>query len=521
MTPAHRIILNTLATYGQSLVSLILSLFSARWVLQALGEMDFGLFGVVGSVILLITFLNGAMSVGVARFYAFSIGRGHHLTQEQAEDELKRWFNTALSIHLVLPFVVILIGWPLGEHAIRHWLTIPSERMEACLWVFRISLTTAFISVLSVPFTSMYSAHQLISELAVFGILQTVCAFIGAWFLLHVQGDRLIFYALYMMAISSGASLIQIVRAISKFKACRPSLSYLYDRAYLKELFGFVGWKIFGVTCGALRDQGGPVLANLFFGPLVNASYSVANRLAIQASSLSSAMTSAFQPALTSVEGRGDRQAMLTMALQVSKFGTLLILFFVVPMSLEMTNILHLWLKQPPRFAGDLCRWMLAILVVDKMTSGAMLAVNAYGKIAAYDPIQGFSIILSLPLMWLFFHFNMGPSSIGSALFLSMVIYCAGRLMFGKILVKLPLGIWFRQVAAPVATLIAASTAAGIGVMKSFDPGLLRVCLTTAVACSVIGIMGWLILLNSKERGYFQSTIRAGYTRFRPGRKIA
>jgi hypothetical protein len=37
MTTPNRIILNTLANYGQSLVALVVGLFSARWTLQALG----------------------------------------------------------------------------------------------------------------------------------------------------------------------------------------------------------------------------------------------------------------------------------------------------------------------------------------------------------------------------------------------------------------------------------------------------------------------------------------------------
>jgi O-antigen/teichoic acid export membrane protein len=515
VTPANRIILNTLATYGQSLITLVLSLFSARWVLQALGVVDFGLFGVVGSIILLLNFLNTAMSVGVARFYAFSIGRGQTLSEDHAIDDLRRWFNTALSIHLLLPFVVVLIGLPIGEHAIQHWLTIPTDRIEACIWVFRISMAAAFISVFSVPFISMFAAHQLITELAVFGIIQSVCAFIGAWFLMQVQADRLIVYALYMMAISSGTSLLQIARAMFKFKACRPRLSYLYDKAYLKELFGFVGWKIFGVSCGALRDQGGPVLANLYFGPTINAAYSVATRLSMQASSLSAAMTGAFQPALTTVEGRGDRQGMLIMAMQVSKFGTLLVLFFVVPLILEMTNIMHLWLKEPPHYAGYLCRWMLAILLVDKMTSGAMIAVNAKGKIAIYDPIQGFLIVLSLPLMWLFFNLKIGAAAIGCSLAISMVLYCAGRLLFGRIIVQLPLILWFYQIAVPVIILTVLSMAAGLGVMQISSGGFLRLCMTTTTTAIVTGVFGWIILLNRKERLYLRSILLSALLRFK------
>jgi O-antigen/teichoic acid export membrane protein len=521
MKPSTRIILNTLATYSHSLFAMVVSLFSARWVLLALGQSDFGLYGVVGSIVLLIAFLNGGMSVGVARFYAFSIGRGHNLPEEQAIDDLKRWFNTAFSIHLVLPFLIILIGWPIGEYAIQHWLTIPPERIFSCIWVFRISLLTAFVSVFSVPFTAMYSAHQLISELAVFGIISSCCNFIGAYYLLKVQSDRLIVYALYAMTISAGIPILQIIRAMFKFKACRIRLSYMYDKRYLKELFGFVGWKMFGMSCVVLRGQGTPVLINLYFGPLLNAAYSIAYRLSTQATSLSGAMQGAFQPALVSAEGKGDRQQMLSMAIQVCKFGTLLILFFVIPLTLEMESLLNLWLKTPPKYAGGLCQWMMAMLVVDKMTSGPMLAVNAFGKIAVYEIIQGSMFLLALPLMWLFLKLDMGPVSIGTALFISTAIYCAGRLLFSKHLLQFPVGRWIQQVAVPVLTLVAGSAAAGWGVMQVVDAGFLRLCLTTGITGVVTLVIGWLWLLNRAERSFIVEMIKKTATRLSLSKKPA
>ncbi len=508
MKPSTRIILNTLATYSQSLFALFVSLFSARWVLQALGQSDFGLYGVVGSIILLMTFLNGGMSVGVARFYAYSIGRGHNLSEEEAVDDLKRWFNTALSIHIVLPFLLILTGWPVGEYALRHWMTIPPDRIDACIWVFRISLATAFMSVFSVPFTAMYSAHQLISELAVFGIISSCCTFAGAWFLLHVQSDRLIVYALYMMAVSAGIPALQIIRAMFKFKACRIRISYMYHWKYLKELFGFVGWKMFGMSCVVLRGQGTPILINLQFGPLINAAYSIAYRLSTQATSLSAAMMGALQPALTSAEGKGDRQKMLGIALQACKFGTLLVLFFVIPLTLEMDTLLHLWLKTPPEYAGGLCQWMLAMLVVDNMTSGSMLAINAFGKIAAYELIQGSFFLLALPLMWLFFKMGLGPVSIGYALFISNLVYCVGRVLFSKHLLALPVSGWIRQVAVPVLALIAGSATAGWGIMQVVEAGFFRLCLTTGVTGIVTLTIGWYGLLNSGERLFAREMIR-------------
>jgi O-antigen/teichoic acid export membrane protein len=432
MQQGKKIILNTLASYGQSVISIVLSLFSVRWILQGLGQTDFGLFSVVGSLTLLITFLSGGLSVGVSRFYAYSIGESSKETKDIPEDDLKRWFNTAFSLHLVVPFLLIGIGWPIGDYAIRNWLTIPVDRIDTCLWVFRFSLVGTFFGVLAVPFISMYRAHQLIFELAAFGVLRVIGVFVLSWSLLHVSADRLIFYAGGMMAISVIIQLLQITRACVKFDSCRVKVSYMYNPTYMKNLFGFVGWKMFGMSCVAFRGQGAPVLINLFYGPLVNAAFSIANRLSMQATTLSTAMTQAFLPAVISAEGMGDRKKVISMSIQASKFGALLVSFFAIPLILEMQLVLNLWLGEAPAYAAQLCQAMVAMLILDRVTSGPMLAVNAYGKIAMYELIQGTLLFSVLPLMWVFHSLGFGPNSVAYALIVSMSAYCVGRLVFAK-----------------------------------------------------------------------------------------
>lgn len=519
MKESTRIILNTLATYGRSLFALVVSLFSARWVLEALGRTDFGLYGVVGSLILLISFLNGGMSVGVARFYAYSVGRGQKLPPDEALIDLKRWFNTAFSIHLILPLLLVLVGYPIGTYAIVNWLTIPAERVDACLWVFRISLITGFVSVFSVPFIAMYTAHQYITELAFFNILRSCGTLLGAFFLLKVQSDRLIVYAMYMMAINAGIPIIQILRAGIKFKACRIKPAYMYCGTYLKELFAFVGWKMFGMSCVVMRMQGSPILINLFFGPQINAAYNIANRVSMQATELSTALMGAFQPAITSMEGRGDRKKVLSTVLQVCKFGTLLVLLFVIPLILEMDNVLKLWLKNPPEYSGALCRWMLVMLVIDRITSGQMLAVNAYGKIALYELIQGTLLFLALPISWLLFKLQFGPVALGYALVFSMALYCIGRLVFCKKLLKMNIFAWVRGVAMPIVVIIGISALAGFSIVHWAYAGFSRLCLTAAVTGVCTMSLAWVLLLNGSEKEFVRESMKKLITRIFSFRK--
>lgn len=500
MSPANRIILNTLATYGGSVIALVLGLLSVRWTLEALGHTDFGLFGLVGSLILLVNILNSGLSVGVVRFYSYAIGHGSNLSAADAGSDLKTWFNTALSIHILLPVFLIAIGWPIAEYAIRHWLTIPSDRIESAVFVFRISLLTAFATVVAVPYTAMFHAQQRMVEPAVVGIIQAVAISWLAWSLLHVESDRLVFYATFMMIIAVAGIAFRVARAAWLFPACRPCLDDLYRRDYLRQLFNFSGWKMFGMGCVTLREQGTPVLANLAFGPVVNAAYNVARGLSHHAASLSSSLISAFQPALTSTEGRGDRDGMLKMAIQVCNFGTLLIALFAVPLIIEMDVVLGLWLIEPPPHAADIGRWMIAMLIVDKMTAGPMLGVNANGRIALYELIQGPLLLLALPLMWLLFTFDYGPVAIGFALFTSHLVYALGRLVFAKFLIGFSIATWLRKTALPLVLILSGAALFGFAATLLLEEGLFRVLVVTIVCGVAISLPAWLWLLTDTEK---------------------
>ncbi|HQF56868.1 MAG TPA: hypothetical protein PK208_17270, partial [Fibrobacteria bacterium] len=181
MSAANRIALNTLATYSRMILSAGFTLFASRWVLEALGQTDYGLYALVGSVIVFVIFLNTVMSGSASRFYSLSIGRGD-------SEELASWFNTAFSLHLALAAFLVVAGWPLGEWVVGNWLTIPPERQATSLWVFRISLVSAFVNMASVPFVGMFYARQRIAELAVWGVLQTFLVFCLGYSIGFFQG---------------------------------------------------------------------------------------------------------------------------------------------------------------------------------------------------------------------------------------------------------------------------------------------------------------------------------------------
>jgi len=489
----NRIAINTIATYTRMVISAGLSLFGSRWVLNALGQTDYGLFSVVGSIIMFITFLNTVMSVSASRHFAYSIGQGD-------ASEVNRWFNSALGIHLCLASLLILIGWPIGEYVVDHILRIPFSRLAASRWVFRISLVSAFTSMISVPFVAMFTAKQHICELAVWGMLQTVMTFALAWSLAHVSGDRLLFYSAVMVIILVSVQAAQICRAFYIFDECRIVSRECLDRRRLKEIFSFASWTLIGGSGSLFRDQGSAILLNLCFGPSVNAAYGIATQLSNQANQLSAAMIGAFAPEITACEGRGDRKRMLSLSHQASKFGTILVLILAVPLMVEMDYVLKLWLHAPPPHTTLLCRFMLGTFLIDRLTSGYMLAVAAHGRIAAYQLTLGTILVLTLPLAWFFLERGLQPASIGIAFIITMAVTSVGRVLWGRHFFATSPCHWLFSVVWPAVAVAMITAIVALIPCWLLRASLLRFCLVTASGIAASLLTTWFIALDLEER---------------------
>ena len=315
-----------------------MGLFSTRWVLKALGKEDFGLYSVVGGLIVFIMFIGGTLSSSVQRFYAYAIGQGN-------PEGIKRWFNTAFVSLGLFSILLVILGVPMGHYLISNVMTIPPERVQTCLWVYDLSIVGAVGTLITVPYLGMLIAAQRIFEVSFWGLLASSLSFCLAWYLLRATGDLLLIYAIGMVLIKLLLDLIQVVRAQWIFKACHLKRSYWFDKEQFKELFSYVGWDLFGGMGYMVRNQGTAFLINLFSGPAVNASYGIANQVAGQTNSITAALTHAISPEITAREGAGNREKMISLSLRTSKFVVLLTYLWLIPLFIEMDYVLGLWLK--------------------------------------------------------------------------------------------------------------------------------------------------------------------------------
>lgn len=506
MTPAARIALNTTVTYLRSIIAIGLTLFASRWVLQALGTTDFGLFSVVGSLIVFLTFLNAVMASSSARFFAHAIGKGD-------PDDVNHWFNTSLVMHLVLPTVLIVSAWPLAEFAIRNWLTIPLDRIDACIGVFRLSVIGAFVNMLSVPFVAMFNAKQRILELSLWDMLQVWMMFCLALVVSHISTDQLLFYAAGMVGINILIDSAKVARALVLFRECRIKLHVASFKERTKALVRFAAWNLFGGVAQTLSKQGSTILLNLYHGPVLNAAFGIAHQVANQANQLALALQAAIAPEIITSEGRGNEQRVMMLAHFSSKIGCVMVMLIGIPLIAEMEYVLRLWLIDPPPQTAAFCRWIIAAFLIERLTTGYMMAISARGKIAAYQASVGGILLLTLPFAWLLFAMGYPPTTLGLVILLTAAAAALTRVLWLRRLFGAPVTNWCKLVLMPCSAIATIGTLASYAPRFTMDESWARLALVALLGPASIATGAWLVGLNRPEKQFFTKSLRNGIAR--------
>lgn len=516
MTPRQKIFLNVLATYGRSLYALVLGILTARWALNALGQVDYGLVGVVGGLAGFVTFLNDLLAFSVSRFYAVSVGAETGADDRCAAiEECRKWFNTALLLHATIPLALLAAGYPIGEWAVRHFLTIPLERVHDCVWVWRFTCVSCLVGMASVPFNAMYTAKQDIAELTVYSFITTTLNALFLYYMITHPGVWLFRFALWGCLISVIPEGVKVVRAYVKYPECRVTRKYIFDRPRLKEIGAFGLARFWTMLSNIVSGQGNAILVNKYLGPDYNASMTLGNTVVVHTSTLSAALTGAFSPAIMNAAGEGDPEKVRRLSFQMCRMGALLMLVFAIPLALEIDQVLILWLKIPPPFVAKLVVAILIDSVLERMSEGLYMPIIAFGEgMARYSWWAGWCGMFRFAVAWIFLSLGWGLSAICLALVVARIVVVIMRIHMGRVLAGMSPAHWLRTVLIPICAVIAATSAAGL-VTRPLPQSLPRVILTTC-ACELVFLpVSWLFALLPDERAFVVSRMGRMIAAFR------
>ena len=503
MTANRRIALNVVATYGRSVYAMLCGLFTSRWVLMSLGEIDYGLVGVVGGLAGFISFLNGLMAESLVRFYAYAVGEAKNAKDpNEGLEGCRRWFTIAVAIHTILPIALILIGYPCGIWAVKHWLVIPTDRIEACVWVWRCVCASCFVGMVSVPFNAMYTAKQEIAELTIYSFISTT-ALVGLTFVMTlVDRDWLVYYAVCTCMITVVPQMIISLRAVIKYPECRFRFQYLRERKNFVQLFNYAGLRFFGALSQLITAQGMALVVNKMLGPARNAAMAIGNNLSGKAMTLTMSFRGALQPAITNATGEKDDARANSLSYRTCLVAALGVLMFAIPLFIEADEVMVLWLKKPPEGAAALCKVMLIALVVDNSTVGLVMRIFATGKIAVFQIVESFIWITALLIAWGWIFFGGDVVGVGVGFLVMYSMDNILKLWCAQHSVGMSVRHWLFRIAVPVMIAAVVGTVAGYVPSFFMPQSFLRVVVTTIV-CEIAFIpVVWYLAFNDADRSF-------------------
>lgn len=389
-----RILKNTIMLYLRMIVNMIITLYTARVVLQTLGVVDYGIYGVIGGVLSMFSFFNSSMSGATSRFLTFELGRGDH-------ERLNKTFSTAFIIHCGIAILVAVLCESIGIWFIENKLVIPEDRMTAAMWVFQFSILSMFVSVTQVPYNASIFSHERMDVYAYVEIAHSVLKLLIVYLLVIGEYDKLILYAFLQFAVTLGIALYYRFYCTRSFKECK--IYWIWEKPLLRQMLGFSGWDLYGQISVMARTQGVNMLMNMFFGPIMNAATDIATKVQHIVMQLSTNVSIASRPQIVKMYSQSEENGMVDLMRNGARITFVLMMLFCVPLITEIQYILKFWLGDYPEHADVICILTLMWNLVVAMNITVNYGVQATGKVKFVSFASGSLFLMVIPITYFLF----------------------------------------------------------------------------------------------------------------------
>lgn len=374
-------------------LTMAVTLYTSRIVLNTLGIDDYGIYSIVGGVVALFGFFNAAMSSSTQRYLSFDIG-------QQDDEKLHKTFNSTFLIHIGIALLILLFAETIGLWYINNGLNVSQEKIITVNWVYQFSILTSLIGVIQVPFNALIIARERMNVFAMISVVDVVLKLIIVYILLIVNYNKLIAYSILVFGVTFFVALAYRIYCYSNFQESK--FKFFKDKQYYKELLVYSGWNLFGNIATVAKGQGINLVLNVFFGTVVNAAYGITLQVQNAVSVFVNNFQLAVNPQIVKSYSQGDINRTHQLIFQSSKYSFFLMLIITLPILLNTEYILTLWLKTPPPYTVSFVQLCLVNVLIDCISGPLMVGAQATGKIKLYQIIIGTMIFFNLPFSYFF-----------------------------------------------------------------------------------------------------------------------
>lgn len=494
MSTSNRVIKNTGYLYAKMGITMFISLYTTRLILNSLGATDFGIFNIVGGAIAMLGFLNGAMAGATQRFMSYAEGEGR-------KDKQKSIFNVSVVLHFCIAILLGIVLLIAGYFFFDGILNIPADRIHAAKMIYYFMIASTMLTVMTVPYDAVLNAHENMLYYSLVGIVESVLKLAVAFIVVYTLSDKLIIYGALMAAISLVVMVIMRVYCRRKYEECVFAPRKYWSRGIMKEMTFFAGWSFLGSMSSLVGNYGYGIVVNHFFGVILNAAMGIVNQLNGQLMVFSNSMMKALNPVITKSEGSQDRNSMIRYSFIGCKFSFLLLAFIAVPVLIEAPFILRIWLKNVPEWTILFLRLQVIRTLLELLTQGLGTALSAEGRIKSLNISSLITNLTPLPILWLLFTLKFPPYWLYIVIIVIMVM--GGnffKLYYSYKYCNIKLSSYFQYVLKPCVLCAILSALIGYIPSLTMPAGWSRLLLCIFFSLSTCGIFIYKKVLSSQER---------------------
>ena len=400
---------NSVIIFLRLIITSVVGIVASRIVLDALGASDFGLYNVVGGIVVLLNVVNTAMLSTTYRFLAFEIGKKENGFPNKV-------FNASLLVHCCFALFIIIIGLTVGEWYVNNILNVDECKLPDARFVFHVSLLTTAFSTVLVPYQGLLVAYEKFSVNAVIDIVSCLIRLFVLFLFIYQDVNRLRLYSIIMFSYTVLAGLMYLIYCYRNYKVVI-KLRIYKQVVLIREMMSFALWTLFGAVSSIGKTQGSAMIINFFFGTTVNAAYAVANQIESFILMFARSLNNAAIPQITKNYSGGNHNRSILLTSYISKYTFILMSLVAFPVLLEMDFLLGLWLKEVPEGATEFCKLMVLGGLIGCLGEGIPALVNATGNIKVYQIIFHTFNLLGLPIAFVFYKSGSNP-------YVILEVYC-------------------------------------------------------------------------------------------------
>ncbi len=499
LTITKRIVANTSMLYLRMALIMFANLYIVRLILDILGTTDYGIYSVVGGMVVMFTFLSDSMASATQRFFAYEIGKRNAY-------KLKSLFSISVFLYIFFSIIIVILSEIFGLWFIENMMSVPQERVIASKWVLQFTILTFVFNILKTPYHSIIIAYEKMKVFGIIGIIEVGLKFIAVYILTIIGFDKLIAYSALLSFNMLIIFFFFFLYARSMFQICRFNLKWNRKDGF--EMLSYSGWNFIGTLSNVLRNHGINILLNVFFNPVVNAARGIAFQINMALQSFSNNFYLAVKPQITKSYSGGDMVYMEKLIIMSAKLAYFLILIISVPILYDTEYVLSLWLNKVPDFTVIFTKLIVINTLIDVINLPIVSAIQATGKIRIYQISVSVVLLLNLPISYIILKNGADPEATIFVSILLSAISFIPRLYIIKLLAVFSVAKFLKDVILSILLVSSAVTLVIILFLEFSFLNSLGFWINSFFIVSICILIIYTVGLSKLEKGYIKKTLR-------------